>query len=225
MSCAFGTFMDQAGRREASQRVLVVRARRHVAPSAAYRDVSRRADHFERPSKTLSTKIGPKALAAEKARLGRFFQTINKHRKALDLAIEENFGGALDSTEWRNAFDSTEPRDANRTMVVTGDHSAMLNAYVEILKAAAGSRLIGLLPYRRPHAEQVFQALLVDNGLTKAQVEMLNGLYILEGRLEHASPDVDAEEVRDAVERLREALPELVESAAAWLHRHGVELQ
>jgi hypothetical protein len=41
------------------------------------------------------------------------------------------------------------------TMVVTGDHSAVLNAYVEILKAAAGSRLIGLLPYRRPRAEQV----------------------------------------------------------------------
>lgn len=176
-------------------------------------------------SEPLPTKFGPKALAAEKARLGRFFLAINKHRKALDLAIEENFGGALDPAEWRSAFDSTEPRDANRTMVVTGDHSAMLNAYVEILKAAAGSRLIGLLPHRRPHAEQVFQALLVDNGLTKAQVEMLNGLYVLEGRLEHASPDVDAEEVRDAVERLREALPGLVESAGAWLHRHGVELQ
>jgi uncharacterized protein YutE (UPF0331/DUF86 family) len=176
-------------------------------------------------SEPLSTKIGQKALAAEKARLARFFQTINKHRQALDLAIEENFGEGLDPTEWRNVFDSPEPRDANRTMVVTGDHSAMLNAYVEILKAAAGSRLIGLLPHRRPHVEQVFQALLADKGLTKAQVEMLNGLYILEGRLEHASPDVDAEEVRDAVERLREAFPELVESARAWLHRHGVELQ
>lgn len=37
-------------------------------------------------SEPLSTKIGRKALAAEKARLARFFQTINKHRKALDLA-------------------------------------------------------------------------------------------------------------------------------------------
>lgn len=158
-------------------------------------------------SEPLSTKMGQKALVAEKARLARFFQTINKHRKVLDLAIEENFGERLDPAGWRNVFDSAEPRDANRTMVVTGDHSAVLNAYVEILKAAAGSRLIGLLPHRRPHAEQVFQALLADNGLTKAQVEMLNGLYILEGQLEHASPDVDAEEVRDAIERLREALP------------------
>jgi uncharacterized protein YutE (UPF0331/DUF86 family) len=170
-------------------------------------------------------KIGREAMAAEKARLARFFQTIDKHRKALDLAIEENFGGKLAPAEWRRAFESTEPHDANRTMVVTGDHSAVLNAYVEILKAAAGSRLIGLLPHRRPHAEQVFQALLADHGLTEVQANLLNELYVLEGRLEHASPDVDAEEVRDAVERLREALPELIESTRTWLHRHGIELR
>jgi hypothetical protein len=117
-------------------------------------------------------KISRKALAAEQARLARFFQTINKHRKALDLAIEENFGGVLDPAEWRIAFDSVEPHDANRTMVVTGDHSAVLNAYVEILKASAGQRLVGLLPHRRPHAEQVFEALLDDDGLTKDQAEV-----------------------------------------------------
>jgi len=84
-------------------------------------------------------KLGGNALAAEQARLARFFQTIGKHRKALDLAIEENFGGRLGPAEWRSAFQSAEPHDANRTMVVTGDHSAVLNAYVEILKASAGS--------------------------------------------------------------------------------------
>jgi hypothetical protein len=31
MSCAFGAFMDQAGRRGMSKRVLVARARHHVA--------------------------------------------------------------------------------------------------------------------------------------------------------------------------------------------------
>jgi hypothetical protein len=170
-------------------------------------------------------KLGSKALAAEQARLARFFQTINKHRKALDIAIEENFEGQLDSVEWRRAFQSDEPRDANRTMVVTGDHSAVLNAYVEILKAAAGSRLIGLLPYRRPHADQVIQALVADKGLSKDQAALLNEIYILEGRLEHASPDVDAEEVRAAVERLRQALPGLIDSTYNWLHRHGIEIQ
>lgn len=166
-----------------------------------------------------------RAIAAEQARLGRFFEAINKHRKALDLAIEEGFGGELDRAEWRVAVDSVEPRDANRTMVVTGDHSAVLNAYVEILKASAGARLIGLLPHRRPHASQVFEAIVADDGLTKAQAKLLNELYVLEGRLEHASPDVDAEEVRAAVERLRQALPRLIESTRIWLHRHGVELR
>ena len=52
-------------------------------------------------------------------------------------------------------------------MVVTGDHSAVLNAYVEILRASAGSRLIGLLPHRRPHASQVFEAISADGGLTR----------------------------------------------------------
>jgi hypothetical protein len=171
------------------------------------------------------SEINPKALMAEQARLARFFQSINKHRKALDLAIAEDFDGTLDPAEWRSAFESTEPHDANRTMVVTGDHSAMLNAYVEILRASAGSRLIGLLPHRRPHAEQVFKALVADKGLTVAQATLLNELYVLEGRLEHASPDVDADEVRDGIERLRQALPGLIESACTWLGRHGIELR
>jgi uncharacterized protein YutE (UPF0331/DUF86 family) len=168
-------------------------------------------------------KLDRKILAAEQARLARFFQTVSKHHKALELAIEENFGGRLDPAEWRSAFQSVAPHDANRTMVVTGDHSAVLNAYVEILKASAGSRLIGLLPHRRPHAEQAFEALVADGGLTKDQAALLNEVYLLEGRLEHASPDVDAEEVRNAIERLRKALPGLIESTHIWLRRHGVE--
>lgn len=168
--------------------------------------------------------IGSKALRVEQARLSRLFETIAKHRKALDLAIDENFGGQLDSGEWRAAFESTEPHDANRTMVVTGDHSAVLNAYVEILKASVGSRLVGLLPHRRPHADQAFGALVGDGGLDKEQAVLLNEIYVLlEGRLEHASPDVDADEVRVAIERLRKALPGLIESMHDWLRRHGIE--
>jgi hypothetical protein len=169
--------------------------------------------------------ISSKALRVEKARLARFFETIGKHRKALDLAIDENFDGRLDPGEWRAAFESADPHDANRTMVVTGDHAAVLNAYVEILKASIGSRLVGLVPHRRPHADQAFEALAVDGGLDREQVALLNEIYILEGRLEHASSDVDAEEVRDAIERFRSALPNLIGSTHAWLRRHGVEFE
>lgn len=162
--------------------------------------------------------------AGEQARLARYCQTIHKHSKALELAVEEDFGGELDPAEWRRAFDSADPRDANRTMLVTGDYSAVLNAYVEILRASAGSRLIGLLAHRRPHAEQVLEAVNADGGLSDAQMALVNELYVLEGRLEHASPDVDAGEVRDAVLRLRRALPELIATTRAWLSRHGIEL-
>jgi hypothetical protein len=164
-----------------------------------------------------------KALRAEMARLSRYFEAIAKHRRALDLAIDENFGGGLDREEWRAAFESAEPHDANRTMVVTGDHSAILNAYVEILKASAGSRLFGLVPHRRPHADQALEAVVRDGGLEQRQAVLLSDVYVLEGRLEHAYPDVDADEVRDAVERLRDALPGLIRATHAWLRRRGIE--
>lgn len=76
---------------------------------------------------------------------------------------------------------------------------------------------------RRPHADQVIEAVRRDGGLTKGQAALLSELYVLEGRLEHASPDVDADEVREAIERLRTALPTLIDNARAWLARHGIE--
>ncbi|HEX6689186.1 MAG TPA: hypothetical protein VF085_11060 [Solirubrobacterales bacterium] len=173
-------------------------------------------------NRDLATPLSPPALAAEEARLARFFKSINKHRAALDLAVEESFDGELDPSDWRRAFDSSEPADTIRTVVITGSYSAIVNACVEILKAAAGSRLTGLLPHRRPHAEQVFDAVQSDGGLTGEQVALLNDSYVLEGRLEHASPDVDAEEVREHVARLREELPGLIESIHAWLKSYGI---
>ncbi|HEY7950704.1 MAG TPA: hypothetical protein VID51_07725 [Solirubrobacterales bacterium] len=38
-----------------------------------------------------SPNASPKARVVEQARLARFFEAINKHRKALDLAIEQGF--------------------------------------------------------------------------------------------------------------------------------------
>lgn len=177
-------------------------------------------------SREIVARLGPKAFEAEQARLAAFFKSIRKHRRALELVIEESFSGAdLDAIEWRSAFESSDPHDAIRTVVVTASHSAILNAYVEILRASAGSRLIGLLPHRRPDAGQGFEAVRADGGLTKEQASLLNNIYILEGRLEHASPNVEAEEVREAVEDFRSSLPELVESAQAWLDSHGIQFK
>jgi hypothetical protein len=61
-----------------------------------------------------------------------------------------------------------------------------------------------------------------DGGLTSAQAGVLNESYVLEGRLEHASPDVDADEVRKHVERFREELPALIQSIHTWLNSYGI---
>jgi hypothetical protein len=173
-------------------------------------------------TRELVTSLGPKALQAEEIRLARRFKSIRDHRAALEFAIAESFGGELDQRTWRQAFDSSDPTDLLRTMAITGSYSAIVNAYVEILKTAAGSRLIGLLPHRRPHADQVFSAVQDDGGLSEEQVTSLHGCYVLEGRIEHASPDVAADEVREAVERLLKALPGLIEGAVTWLESYGI---
>jgi hypothetical protein len=173
-------------------------------------------------TRQLKTLLSPKAQQAEEARLARLLKSIRKHRAGLDFAVEESFGGELDRTAWREAFESTDPRDTIRTMAVTGSYSASVNASVEILKAAAGARLIGLVPHRRPHADQVFAAVQSDDGLSKEQAAQLNDCYVLEGRLEHASPDVAPEEVRAAVERLRANLPKLIAGVIAWLESYGI---
>ena len=173
-------------------------------------------------TRELNTSVSPRARRAEEARLSRLCKSIHKHKAGLDFAVEESFGGELDPKTWRKAFESSDPHDTIRTMAVTGSYSAIVNASAEILKVAAGNRLIGLLPHRRPHADQVFEAVKGDGGLTANQVELLNHCYVLEGRLEHASPDVAPEEVREAVERLRSDLPSLITSAIAWLGSYGV---
>jgi hypothetical protein len=173
-------------------------------------------------TRELKTQIGSKARQAEEARLSRLCKSIHKHKAGLDFAVEESFGGELDHKAWREAFESSDPHDTIRTMAVTDSHSAIVNASTEILKVAAGNRLIGLLPHRRPHADQVFAAAQGDGGLTEEQKRLLSDCYVLEGRLEHASPDVAPEEVRKAVESLRAGLPDLISSVITWLELYGV---
>lgn len=173
-------------------------------------------------TRELKTSLSPRAVQAEKARLARLCKSIHKHKAGLDFAVEESFGGELDRKAWREAFESSDPHDTIRTMAVTGSYSAIVNASVEILKAVAGTRLIGLLPHRRPHADQVFAAVQDDGGLSERQATLLNHCYVLEGRLEHASPDVAPEEVREAVERLRAGLSDLVASVTSWLESYDI---
>lgn len=166
--------------------------------------------------------LRPGQVRAEKARLMKRFKSINLHRQALDVAITDNFPGEFDERSWQEAFDSEEPRDANRCVVVAGGYSAIVNSLAETIKSATGKRLLGLLDYKRPRAEDAFKAVQEDGGISAQQAEVLHRLYTFEGRLEHLSPDVNADEVFEAVQLLRDELPGLVKSIQAWLGRHGI---
>lgn len=163
--------------------------------------------------------MSPGAIKAEKSRIGRRIRSLAKHRAALDAAVAE-FGEDLDASAWEEAFSSDDPGDTNKVMAVTGGYSTLIKNYVELLKASA--RLTGLMPGRRPNAERCFEAIRDDGGLTKPQVELVKELYRFQGRMEHVSPDLSAEEIRDAILRLRDELPGLIEHTLAWLGRRGV---
>lgn len=50
----------------------------------------------------------------------------------------------------------------------------------------------------------------------------MHELFVFEGRVEHSSPDVGPDEIREAIELLRANLPGLIENAVAWLDKHGI---
>lgn len=110
----------------------------------------------------------------------------------------------------------------NRTLKVVGGYEHLVNNLVELLRA--GARLAGLVQGRRPRAEDCLDAIHANGGLTGPQVELLGRLYLVRGRLGHASPDVTAEEVRAHVLLLVEHLPRLTRSSVDWLKRHGFDL-
>lgn len=63
-----------------------------------------------------------------------------------------------------------------------------------------------------------------DGGLSAKQAKTLVRLYRTRNRLQHASLDVQADEMYDDVKLLRQALRTFVKSYVAWLAGHGLEI-
>jgi hypothetical protein len=156
---------------------------------------------------------------AETARLGKRLRSINRHLAALDAAIG-GFAGDLDADEWQVAFESDDPEELNRCVTVTGGFSALINGYVEMLKAAA--RLVGLTERKKARVETALELIVADQGLTQDQSETIQEIYLLEGSMQHASSDVGAAELRDGILELRDSLPLLVSDTVDWLAGHGI---
>lgn len=133
----------------------------------------------------------------------------------------EPFGGQiLDPQRWRWAFRSTDPDDIVARNGLTGCYSALINGYVELIKT--GAYLAGLTPHKKSHAKDAIDLLHENGGVTEQQSELLHVLFAFEGRLEHASPDINADEVREVVELLQTSAAGLIASAIGWLGPGGV---
>ncbi len=162
----------------------------------------------------------PSHRRAEEARLIRRIESLEVHRRGLDRAVESFGESDLNPQRWRDAFESAQPADVVARNGVTGCYSAVINGYVELLRT--GAYLSGLTPHKKDHTRNVIEQVLDDGGLDKRQANCLHELFVFEGRVEHASPDIRADEVREAVELLREHAPALIENAVRWLERHGI---
>lgn len=161
-------------------------------------------------------------LRAEEVRLTHRIESVEKHRVALEEAVKPFGGENLDSAAWHRAFHSSDPRDVVARNGLTGCYSAIVNNYVELLKT--GSYLAGLTPHKRDHTGKTIDAVRDDGGITKGQAECLHQLFVFEGRIQHASPDIGADEVREAMELLRAEAPGLITAAVSWLASHEIGL-
>lgn len=168
----------------------------------------------------MKPKLAASYRRAEEVRLIRRIQSLEVHRRGLDQAVEPFGGSGLDPQRWRDAFESVQPTDVVARNGVTGCYSAVINGYMELLKT--GAYLSGLTPHKKDSARNTIECVLADGGINPRQADCLHELFVFEGRVEHASPDIRADEVREAVELLRQHAAALIESAVNWLERHEV---
>ena len=162
------------------------------------------------------------AHAAQLDRLSAKLERLSAQRNALRKAMSQ-FGGDFDAKAWKQAFDSPDPDDINRVFTVTGGYLALVNNTVEAVRA--GAKLTGLKSSpSMPGVPGIIDAIRVDGGFTSGQAETFTELYRTRNRLQHSSPDIQADEVHRQVRRVLRHLPRFVESYLAWLEEHNVKL-
>jgi hypothetical protein len=90
-----------------------------------------------------------------------------------------------------------------------------------------GARLAQLPLTRRqdaPNTPTVIKAIRDDDGLSANQAKVLTRLNRTRDDLQHASFDVQADELHADIELLLKTLKRLVRSYVEWLARHDIEL-
>jgi len=155
-------------------------------------------------------------------RVDERLERLAARRKALRRAME-SFGDGFDASAWARAYESPDPDDINSVFAVTGGYLALVNNTAEALRT--GAKLTDLKPaHSTTGIAGIVDAIREDGGLTSGQAETFTELYRTRNRLQHSSPDIEADEVHRQVGLLLRHLPKLVESYVAWLEKHDVRL-
>ncbi len=159
---------------------------------------------------------------AELDRMNSKLERLAAQRKALRKAISQ-FGENFDAKRWAKAFDSPDADEINRVFTVTGGYLALVNNTAEAIKT--GTELTGLQPMPNlPGLPGIVDAIRADGGFTDQQAKTFTELYRTRNRLQHASSDIDADEVRTQVRLLLNHLPRFVKSYLVWLAKHGIQV-
>ncbi|MDQ3677326.1 MAG: hypothetical protein M3401_11075 [Actinomycetota bacterium] len=159
------------------------------------------------------------ARLAEVDRTARRLISINAQRKALELALEP-FDPDFDSNAWAETFESLNPGDLNKINTVVAAYDSVVMNLTEVIKT--GTRLAGLWSKGQPRVESALQVVVTDGGLTRKQADLIERLFVMRGRVSHASPDVRADELREHVIELQTSIMALSTSVLGWLRRHDI---
>jgi hypothetical protein len=178
----------------------------------------------KKPEKKEDTGTGdkPATYTAELDRINSKLERLSAQRQALRKAMDQ-FGENFDEKAWADAFDSPDADDINRVFTVTGGYLALVNNTAEAIKA--GVQLTGLMPTPgMPGVPGILDAIRADGGFTHRQANTFTELYRTRNRLQHSSPDIQADEVHTQVRLLLNHLPRFLKSYLAWLQKHDIRV-
>ncbi len=160
------------------------------------------------------------ARLAEIDRAARRLISMNAQRKALELALRP-FDPGFDFGAWTETFESFDPDDLNKINTVVAAYDSMVMNLTEVIKT--GTHLTGLWPKGKPRVESALQTVVTDGGLTQKQADLIERLFVMRGRVSHASPDVRADEFRAHIIELQTSITALSTSVLSWLKRYDVD--
>lgn len=143
--------------------------------------------------------------------------------KALREAIAGPFGTDFDQGRWSAAFDSTDPASVNQVSAVVGAFERIVNGLAETARSgllASGIETPG--KSRDSTVPDDLRQVRDAGGLTDGQCSLLIALTTTRNLLQHDYIEVEADDVRDAVQRLQNNASLIVPHLNVWLTKHGV---